>query len=449
MFKDIWWEKLKNEVILNNLCTQCGSCVGLSNKTLEFRNIKDNLVPVRIKSKVLDKDCYSGCPARFCNYPNLNFEIFGKTPENWLCGNVIQSYIGYSKDREIRRNSASGGVTTSLLVELLESGKIQGAICIQTGRTTSYKSEPIIAKTSEKIRLCSQSVYSLTPTNTIIEKIKDVKGPLAFVGLPDQVASIRKLQSLGNPEALKIKYIIGLYMGTQMHLSAISGFLKPYGVKSLDEISKLNYRAGEWPGYLSIILKSGEEIKVEKFYYNYLIPLFITQNSLQIMDFTNELADISIGDAWSPKYENKGKGYSVVLGRTRTGINILKDLEDQDKLSIDKIPLDKALEMHGHMLDFKKRGSFIRNSWNSIQPDYGYEPVFIPSSRLFIEYILYFIFTLGKLNFIRNLVTSLPISVVGPTFNFIRKSWKSISKPTKRKGLKELEFRITNSSHNE
>ena len=197
MGKDIWWEKLKNEVILNNLCTQCGSCVGLSKGNLEFRSIKNTLIPVKIGHNNLSKDCYKGCPARYCNYINLNLDVFGKSPSNWLSGNVVQSYIGYSHDSEIRRNSASGGVTTSILVNLLESGKIRGAVCVRTGKKVPYLSEPIIATTSDEIRLCAQSVYSLTPTNTILEKISNVEGPLAFVGLPDQVASIRKLQSFG------------------------------------------------------------------------------------------------------------------------------------------------------------------------------------------------------------------------------------------------------------
>ena len=171
--------------------------------------------------------------------------------------------------------------------------------------------------------------------------------------------------------------------------------------------------------------------------------MFITQNSLQIPDFTNELADISVGDAWSPKYEKQGQGFSVVLGRTEKGIGILEGLDRHKHIHIENISLDEALAMHGHMLDFKKRGSFIRNSWNTIKPDYGYEPVFIPKSRIYVESVLNLIFSLGRLNFIRNLVTSLPIGIVGPAFNFLRLSWKSISKPTKRKGLKELKFRKT------
>ncbi|MCZ7666239.1 MAG: Coenzyme F420 hydrogenase/dehydrogenase, beta subunit C-terminal domain [Chloroflexi bacterium] len=37
------------------------------------------------------------------------------------------------------------------------------------------------------------------------------------------------------------------------------------------------------------------------------------------MDFTNELSDISVGDAWHPRYEAQGAGFSVVAARTEKG----------------------------------------------------------------------------------------------------------------------------------
>jgi len=52
-------------------------------------------------------------------------------------------------------------------------------------------------------------------------------------------------------------------------------------------------------------------------------------------------------------------------------------------------------------------------------------------------------FAIGKWPLARWLVTQLPLSLVGPAFNFLRKSWKSLSKPTKRKGLSETQFVVT------
>jgi len=92
------------------------------------------------------------------------------------------------------------------------------------------------------------------------------------------------------------------------------------------------------------------------------------------------------------------------------------------------------------MLDFKKRGSFIRNGWRPTKPEYGYRPKQIPLSRVIVEWAMRMIFGFGKLPPAHWLVEHVPISIVGPCFNCARKSWKSVSKPTKRRGLKEMQF---------
>jgi coenzyme F420 hydrogenase subunit beta len=109
--------------------------------------------------------------------------------------------------------------------------------------------------------------------------------------------------------------------------------------------------------------------------------------------------------------------------------------------------LDQALAMHGHMIDFKKRGTFIRLQWQKKQgkpvPQFGYMPELISPMRHLVETVISGSFAIGKLPIARWLVTKLPLSIVGPAFNVLRKSWKSLSKPTKRKGLGETRFVVT------
>ncbi|HZL94238.1 MAG TPA: Coenzyme F420 hydrogenase/dehydrogenase, beta subunit C-terminal domain, partial [Vicinamibacterales bacterium] len=186
--------------------------------------------------------------------------------------------------------------------------------------------------------------------------------------------------------------------------------------------------------------KDGRVLTAPKFHYNYLIPLFITKGSLQLCDFTNELTDISVGDAWSPRYERTRGGYSVILARSDKSVALLQDLRARDVLALREISVHEALDMHGHMLDFKKRGSFIRNEWKDTRPDYGYCPAYVSSLRRLIERCLAVAFGLGRLTSTRWIVERLPLFLIGPCFNAMRISWKAVSKPTKRKGLAEIEF---------
>lgn len=440
---DTWYDQLKAEVLDPGLETQCGTCVGLSNGLLRYEEWNGELRVVRTgKEGLLPRAAYDACPGRWCNYPALNRFTFGELPQNWLCGVVRKSYAGHAADENIRRAGASGGVITALLLHLLGQKRITGAICLRMGKQQPWRAEPVIARTAEEVRACSGSVYSTTPTNTILENLAGEKGPLAYVGLPDQVAAIRKLQQAGHPSVRSIAYVFGPYMGTQMSFDAIRSILRAHNVPSEEEITALQYRTGEWPGHLAITLRDGRTIRVEKFHYNYLIPFFITKSSLQLVDFTNELADISIGDAWSPRYEAQRGGHSVILARSARGQALLQEACAQGKLVLTEIPLDEALDMHGHMLDFKKRGAFIRNGWRNVQPEYGYEPITIPVSRIAVEWCLWCFFIVGKTTGARKLLEYIPLWCLGPTFNAMRKGWKNLSKPTKRKGLRTIQFRV-------
>ena len=440
------WEKLQSDVVRSNLCTHCGTCVGLNDDKLEMIDSEHGPIPKQKTQGILDPITYFACPGKGVPYPAIYDFLHGTEKHNFLSGKVVNSWIGYSTDNKIRLNSASGGVITSTLLYLLNKRLIDGAIVVLSGTPNPEDAVPIIATTEKEIISSAQSVYLPVPVNKILGKSKNIKGKLAFVGLPDQVASIRMLQMEKHPSVSNIEYILGPYTGTNMYKGAIRSFLRGRGVKDSAKISSLKWRAGEWPGYLEIILEDGRIFKAEKFYYNYLTPFFITKSTLLGCDFTNELTDISVGDAWSPVYEKQGKGFSVILSRTKKGDRILKEMYEVKEIELKEIELNDALTMHGHMLDFKKRGSFIRIKMRKMLgkkvPYYGYKPKDITFSRKLVELIVSFIFDTASSKISRKISELIPLKVLGPAFNYLRINWKRASKLTKRKGLLESEFII-------
>lgn len=442
------FQHLDREVIRAGLCTHCGLCVGLSSGTLVMVDTARGPLPRPVgAAPQLPDIAFEACPGKGLRYPDLNTAVFGQQPANWLIGNVQQTYIGYSAVPEVRRRGASAGVITQILLYLLEQGLIDGAVVVQQGRTIPWLAEPVIALTPEDIIAGSQSVYMPVPVNMLLPKMAAFEGRLAYVGLPDQVAALRRLQQLGHPGAQKVDYVLGPYVGTIMYFDAIKSYLRSNGVRHIEDVTELRYREGEWPGYLQIKTRDGRVLRAEKFYYNYLIPFFITRSTLLAVDFTNELTDISVGDAWHPNYEAQGQGFSVVVARSNKGADVLARMQDAGVVQLDQITVDEALAMHGHMLDFKKRGAFIRMDWRRAVgqpvPDYGYRPVHIAWSRRLVELVIVSIFLLAGTPLVRRLVELVPISVLGPVFNTLRKTWKEASKPVKRKGLQEAEYQVT------
>jgi len=444
--EDPTFHRLQTEVVQAGLCTHCGTCVGLANGTLQMNVSQLGPVPTAVPGTEirLDSRAYQACPGKGISYPEAYRALFGSLPGSWLVGHYRKLGVGYSCDPEIRKGGASGGIITQTLIYLLEQGLIDGAVVLLQGQPKPWLAQPIIARSRREIVAASQSVYVPVPVNTILADMDSFRGRLAYVGLPDQVASLRRLQRLGHRGARKVDYVIGPYVGTSMYFGAIESYLRSKGIDQVDEIVDLKYREGEWPGYLQIRTRSGRVLRAEKFYYNYLIPFYITRSSLLAVDFTNELTDISVGDAWHPRYEGQRGGFSVVVGRSKKGESLLSSMEQDGAVFLEEVPLDDALTMHAHMIDFKKRGAFIRLRWRRTSgrrvPDYGYRPVSIPFSRKLIELVIAAIFGLGRTRLCRRLVEYVPLGVIGPFFEALRSAWKRVSKPTKRAGLVDLRF---------
>lgn len=442
------FDRLHRRVIAQGLCTHCGTCVGLSGGQLSFEPTANGPLPRPLGEKppALPDSAFGACPGRGQDYPQLSEFVFGSQPKNWLTGHVRACYQGYAKDERVRRQAASGGVTTQVLLHLLRTDRVQGAVVLRHGHPQPWLSSPIIAETEEQILSSAGSVYVPVPVNTLLDQMQDFRGRLAYVGLPDQVASLRRLQQLGHPGAAKVDYVVGPYVGTAIYLGAIESYLRAHRIDDLDRLAELRYREGEWPGYLYIRTTDGTELRAPKFYYNYLIPFYITNASLFSIDFTNELTDISVGDAWSPDLERAGGGHSVILARSRQGVELLEELGRQDLLVLASRPLEDTLSMHGHMLDFKKRGAFLRMGARRLlgqsTPEYGVKPATIPLSRVLVELVISGLFLVGRTRIARWLLQWIPLSIIGPVFDWLRVAWKRLSKPTKRAGLWSVPFTI-------
>ena len=79
------------------------------------------------------------------------------------------------------------------------------------------------------------------------------------------------------------------------------------------------------------------------------------------MDFTNEFADLAVGDAWSFVFESQGGGHLIVVTRTPAMESVIAEMMERGLLELEQEDPLKASDMHGHMLDFKKRDNWLRN----------------------------------------------------------------------------------------
>jgi coenzyme F420 hydrogenase subunit beta len=416
--------------------------VGLSEGKITFSDRTKNYVPV--VSKELDErknsELLKYCSGNAFNFPDQRERIFGRDGHhNVFTGAYRNIYIGNCTNEEIRRNGASGGILSAVLVWLLEKGRIDGAVVVGMSDEEPWLTRAFIARTREEILRSAQSKYIITSTNEILPEIEAFEGRLAFVGLPGQVQSIRLLQQHDHPAVRNIEYIFGPFYGNTLHFSSVKSFLRSYGEKDYRKIKKLYFRYGEWPGNMRVELESGRVLELPKFHANYLIPFHIVKNSLLCTDLSNEFTDISGGDAWAPVYEERGKGFSMVLARSQKGQEIIDAMLGEGLLSLDPIDENEAITMHSHGYDLKKRGTFIRmkyRAWSGKKnPDYGYVMKGFTFKRYIMEIIIDSLFlTLGT-RFSRFLIERIPPKTVGRVFEKSRNIWKRSTKKIKRSQL--------------
>ena len=441
------WRRLSAQVIDAGNCMHCGACAGLNPGLLEIVDTEAGPLP-HLKRPPAASDepglalAWAVCPGRGVPVPEL-FDHLGARPGSWLLGPYQAIYLGHAADERIRRRAASGGIITALLVHLLETGRVEAALVVRVGLATPECAGATLARSRDELLAASQSAYEVLPTLHLLPRISATAGPVAAVALPEQAAAIRMLQAAGHPAAAKIQFLAGPYVGTNMYRGAVRAFLAGHGVRAEEEVSSLEWRAGEWPGRLRVRLADGRCFEAPKFYYNYLTPFYLARNTLITPDFTNELADVSVGDAWSRELEAASGGHSVVIARSEAGRLLIEEMRRAGLVKLEQIPAERAIAMHAHMIDFKKRGAFLRLERERRRgrpvPVYGYRPAAIPAGRRIAErFIAGFLWIARR----RTLLHLLPPGLLGPSFAVIRRIWKAVSKPVKRRGLSATEFVI-------
>jgi coenzyme F420 hydrogenase subunit beta len=305
--------------------------------------------------------CIKSCPGYIVDFSELSLSIFGKEYDCGLLGNYLGCYIGHSNDEYIRYNSSSGGLISQLLIFLLEEGMIDGALVVRMKKDKPLEAEPFIAKTREQIISASKSKYCPVPANMMLKEIMSHHGKFAVVGLPCHIHGIRKAEAVNEKLREKISLHLGLFCSHTVNFLGTKVLLEKFGIDARAVIT-LEYRGHGWPGNLSITLVNEQLVRSKRIDYRkecwnpLFSPFFFTPlRCMCCSDHTNELADLSFGDAWLKEILKKDKiGTSVVISRSEAGEEILKKAELKGKITLNKINYEKVIESQWTSLFFKK-----------------------------------------------------------------------------------------------
>lgn len=326
-----------NFVKREDLCTGCGTCVGLcpaSAIEMVIDHKKGINIPVINGERCTECGiCVKVCPGHKVDFKDLNREIFGRQPDDILLGNYLHCYTGYATDNDLRYNSSSGGLVTALLLFALEHGMINGALVTRMKKDKPLEPEPFIARTREEIIEASKSKYCPIPANTALKEIIEAKDDekYAVVGLPCHIHGLSKAENLNNKLKRKIVLKLGIFCSCTCNFMGTEFLISRLGL-DINEIKRIDYRGEGWPGSMSIHAKDRViKLPLSRF-WDARFTAFSLSRCAFCTDATAEFADISLADAWGLADDNIGT--SLIITRTSMGEQLLQGMLEEHRIDL-------------------------------------------------------------------------------------------------------------------
>lgn len=302
-----------------DLCCGCGICKGICPRECISWTKKNGLYVPCIEESLCVRCglCASVCPGLGHTY-----EV-KETSMETVTGSAAACYNAWSKDAELRHVSASGGVVSTIIRELLLSGKYDGVFCLDTYdyrqqlKTRLYTATEI-ADCWNQSNAPKSRYLPVSHENAVAYMKKNRHARLIFVGTS---CAVRGLQAA--IRALKLdreQYLfLGLFCDKVFHYNVISYWQNQHGNgEPLEALHFKNKESGGWPGDMKFYPQNGTPYYVPLSERTRVKEYFMPERCLYCVDKLNVCADISLGDNYTGEDESKLGSNSVII-RTQLG----------------------------------------------------------------------------------------------------------------------------------
>jgi coenzyme F420 hydrogenase subunit beta len=311
---------LMAEVIRPKLCVSCGACVAVCPlNSIEMAGSTPRLVSLCTVCGM----CYNNCPRTEFDEEELEKKSFGWVKGASEIGFYRGLYAVRTLNERILERCQDGGAVTAILAHMHSKGCI--AVVAGLKESGIWEPQPLVASSLEELVEAAGTKY--TPSPTLLGVASAVKGymaeSVAVVGTPCQVIGLRRIQ-LGERSEAKISQalsiVIGLFCMETFDHAKLMEFLRNKGVEP-KEVQKFDIKRGRFLAYgadgailLRVKLKEMEGLVRECCHH--------------CVDFSAELADLSVGNVGSPD------GWSTVIVRSERGEEALRGAEKEGLIEV-------------------------------------------------------------------------------------------------------------------
>lgn len=374
-------ENLGSTVLAGGYCVGCGACAATT-RTIEMDLTTLGMYQARIKSDcdpLTLLEATKVCPfsANATDETTIARELFGASCV-WHeeIGFYNKTYAGYVVEGEFRSQGSSGGMGTWVVSELVKQGLVDAVIHVRPldGAVSQEGSVLFgfsISRTPEELLDGAKSRYYPVHMAEVINQVRQAPSlRYAIVGLPCFLKAVRLLAQQDPILRKAIVYHVGLVCG---HLkSAAFGELlawqvgiDPGRLQSINFREKLPGRKAGRYGFRATDRVSGEDrVKpmADVFGGDWGLGLFKYKACEYCDDVVAETADIAIGDAWLPQYDDDYRGTNVVVVRNSRISELIAAAIDEGRLAMNLVGADDVAQSQRAGLRHRREGLSARLS---------------------------------------------------------------------------------------
>lgn len=308
-------------------CCGCCACVDICNKkaiTLETDNEGFWYPKVNIDTCNNCGLCDNVCPIK-----NVQKDITkNKTP---------LVFAAYTKDEDIRIDSTSGGIHSTLAEIIYErNGYVSGAI-YNKDHTVIH----IISSDPNELPQIRSSKYLQSKSQGIYREIKDKLNnnkEVFFCGTPCQVNALYRYLKKDYDKLTTCDFICRGVNSPKVFLSYVKMLEKEYGARA----KNFKFKAKKWGWHnfsMQVKFENGKEYCKDRyndlFFIGYLQSGVFTRPSCYDCKFKGfpQKADITLGDFWGienlDKTMDQDKGTSLVMINSDKGLELFNSIKDK------------------------------------------------------------------------------------------------------------------------
>ena len=355
------------EVIDNDYCIGCGTCVAIAPETFEtYLDFKTGQIKAKYKTQSNHQDWAHAdgvCP--FSSASLNEDEIAGIYKYNGVkynerIGHYQSIYVSRVSDSNIYKKASSGGIIRWLLKTLLNEGNVSSVICVVPGEGRSLFKYAILNSVDDVINSATSSYYPIEWSD-ILSIVEKIEKPIAITGLPCFIKALKnyiRVKGLKQSHFITIGLICGHLKSTfYAFMLAEQLNIRPSDLRSINFRKKIpNTLANNKGVAVSSTQNNSKEGVVttvkQLFGTDYGFGLFKYKACDFCDDVFAETADVVVGDAWIPKYLNQGN--SLIVTRSSLIDGLIREYTKKGELFTDSVTEIEAISSQDAGLRHRK-----------------------------------------------------------------------------------------------